>query len=303
MFDKKRLDSDTGMSFSEYRQLPLRRDFPTWHFAMVNDQARNAAIETAIAALDLTGKTVFEIGAGTGLIALLFAKYGARHVHTCESNRTLAAVAQSIVETSPHGNRITVLAGTSSEVIDWKQVPSQPDVIFTETVDCGIVGEGFFEIRRDIQRLAGPQTLVLPDEINQFACLIASPQIRGLNYADTVCGFDLSALNMFSTRNYFPVRSALYDFAILTRPQIIRTYSYVGDCSPPSRTLTVEHDGIADGLLTWFNLEFAHISVSNSLDVASHWHQAFHPLPQPVPIKAGGSLDVSLSDAGIVRID
>ncbi len=303
MFDKERLESDTSMSFAEYRQPPLRRDFPTWHFAMVNDQARNAAIETAIAALDLTGKTVFEIGAGSGLVALLFAKYGARHVYTCESNLNLAAVARTIVETSPFVDRITILPGSSSEVIDRKQVPSQPDVIFTETVDCGIVGEGFFEIRRDIQRLAGPRTLVLPDEIIQFACLIASPQIRGLNHADTVCGFDLSALNIFSTRNYFPVRSALYDFTILTRPQIIRTYSYVGDSSQPSRTLTVEHDGIADGLLSWFKLDFAHISVSNSLEVASHWHQAFHPLPQAAALKAGDSLDVSLSDAGIVRID
>ena len=48
------------------------RQFPTWHFSMLNDTTRNAIIENAIRELDLEGKIVFEIGAGTGLVAILF---------------------------------------------------------------------------------------------------------------------------------------------------------------------------------------------------------------------------------------
>ena len=64
---------------------------------MVNDHARNRAIERSIAALGVRGKTVVEIGSGTGLIALLFAKHGAARVVGCEMNATLAAAAQKIV--------------------------------------------------------------------------------------------------------------------------------------------------------------------------------------------------------------
>ncbi len=302
LFDMKRMESDTGGGIVEYRQPSTKRDFPTWHFAMINDTARNAAIEATIASLDLAGKTVFEIGAGTGLVALLFAKYGAAKIYTCEGNHNLAAVAQSVIESSPYAEKITILPGLSHEVIDKRQLPSQIDVIFTETVDCGVVGEGFFEIRHDIQRIAGQDTLILPDSINQVGCLIASPQIRGLNHVETVCGFDLSALNVFSTRSYFPVRSALYDFDILTRPQTVRSYSYHRDCSPPTRSLPVWQDGVADGLLTWFNLEFSDHSVSNSLEVASHWHQAYHPLAEPVALTAGTTIEIYLSDAGIARL-
>ncbi len=303
MLDRKRLDGDFGMFFAEQNQALLRRDFPTWHFAMLNDKARNAAIEDAIASLDLAGKTVFEIGSGTGLVALLFAKYGAAHVYSCESNTSLAAIAQSIVAASPHGDRVTILPTRSSEVIDSGILPQNLDIIFTETVDCGVVGEGFFEVRRDIQRLAGPETLVLPATIEQFGCLIASPQIAGLNSVGTVCGFDLSALNMFSTRNYFPVRSALYSFDILTRPQQIRTYAYIEACSPPECRLPVERDGVAHGVLTWFKLGFADYSVSNSLELASHWHQAFHPFAMPADLKAGDTAELYLGDSGIARLN
>ena len=82
-----------------------RRDFPVWHFAMVNDLPRNEAIERAVASLDLAGRTVVEIGTGTGLIALLFAKYGAARVVTCEMNANLAGVAQRIIAGTPYAAR------------------------------------------------------------------------------------------------------------------------------------------------------------------------------------------------------
>lgn len=302
VLDERRIEGSTGTRPAGHRGVSLVRDFPAWHFAMLNDHARNAAIERAIAGLDVKGRTVFEIGTGSGLVALLFAKYGARHVYTCEMNHNLLAVAQRIVSASPWRDRITLIAGPSSEVIDSGALPEVPDIVFTETVDCGVVGEGFFDIRRDIQRLAGPHTLVLPDAIHQIGCLIASEQIDGLNRVGTVCGFDLSAFNAFSTRTYFPVRSALYDFTILSRPQVLRTYSYTGDCSGQVSTVDVVADGAADGVLTWFDLRFAAISVSNSLDVASHWHQAYHPLPRPAPIAAGDRVRVRIDDTGLASL-
>jgi len=303
MLDRKRLQSDFNVFVAERGHTPHIRDFPSWHFGMLNDKTRNAAIEQAIASLDLAGKTVFEIGSGAGLVALLFAKYGAQRVFSCESNTNLAEVARSAVVSSPFADRISIIPAPSSEVIDSGILPQSIDVIFTETVDCGVVGEGFFDIRRDIQRVAGAQTLVLPATIEQDGCLIASPQITGLNRVETVCGFDLSALNRFSTSSYFPVRSALYAFDLLTRPQTVRSYSYVHACSPRECDLTVEREGMADGLLTWLKLDFAGHAVSNSLDLASHWHQAYHPLERPVALKPGDRPRLHLGDDGQAKVE
>ena len=85
---------------------------------MVNDRRRSRAIEQSIAALDLHGKTVFEIGSGTGLVALLFAKHGAARVISCETDPTSPGVAQQITAETPYADCVTIIEGSSTEVID-----------------------------------------------------------------------------------------------------------------------------------------------------------------------------------------
>ena len=105
---------------------PVGVGFPAWHFAMVNDGARNAAIERAIRALDLAGRTVVEVGTGTGVVALLFAEHGASQVVSCESHPVLARVARRTIDATPYGDRITIVQGSASEAIDQGLLPSRP---------------------------------------------------------------------------------------------------------------------------------------------------------------------------------
>ena len=105
-----------------------RRDFPVWHFAMVNDASRNEIIERSIASLDLKGKTVVEIGSGTGLIALLFAKYGADRVITCEMNANLVDVARRVIASTEYADRIHIINESSTVAIERGLLPLLPDV-------------------------------------------------------------------------------------------------------------------------------------------------------------------------------
>jgi type II protein arginine methyltransferase len=98
---------------------PIRqtRGFPTWHFSMMNDHARNRAILEAISAIDLKGKAVFEIGTGAGLVAMHFARNGARHVYTCEMDKQLYKLAVQIIALNGLSDRITVIHASSTEFI------------------------------------------------------------------------------------------------------------------------------------------------------------------------------------------
>lgn len=275
-----------------------RRDFPVWHFAMVNDQPRNEAIERAIAALDLAGKTVVEIGTGTGLVALLFAKHGARHVVTCEMNGNLAGVAQRIIAGTPHAARITVINESSTVAIGRGLLPRQPDVIFTETLDCGVVGEGFMPIAEDIKRLAGPKTFVMPRVVTQYVAIIDSDSLANLNRAGHACGFDLSLLNDYATGNYFPVHTELHAHRFLSDATKLRDYTYL-DCPEPQPVpVKAKTAGTAHGLLSWFSAEFGGATVHNEPFSGSHWHQAFHPLQREMPVREGEELSLSIDDGG-----
>ena len=95
--------------------------------------------------------------------------------------------------------------------------PRSPDIIFTETLDCGVVGEGFFAISRDICQVAGPQTQVLPSVVRQFGTLVEAASLRRLNQVETACGFDLSALNIIPRKTYFPIHEKLHSYTPLSQ--------------------------------------------------------------------------------------
>ena len=265
---------------------------------MVNDDARNRAIEQSIAALGVEGKTVVEIGSGTGLIALLFAKHGAARVVGCEMNTTLARAAQAIVGDTAYADRVTIIDGSSTAAIERGLLPDAPDVIFSETLDCGVVGEGFLPIADDIERLAGPHTVIMPSAVRQFAALIDSVSLVNLNRAGHTCGFDLGRLNTYATGNYYPVHTELHRHRFLSASQQVRTYTYVECPEPAPVTLRVTGTGTVHGLLSWFAADFGAGTVSNEPLSGSHWHQAFHPLSEDIAVEAGDSISILIDDGG-----
>lgn len=279
------------------------RGFPAWHYRMLNDRARNRAIEAAIAAADVGGRTVFEIGAGAGLIALLFAKHGAAKVTSCEINPSLAAIARRVVERAGYANRIEIIEGAAADVVRRNLLPAPPDIIFTETVDSGVIGEGLFAIAADIKALAGPATRVMPQRIDQFGVLVEAQAFHDLNFVDEVCGFDLSHLNTYSTPGYLPVAAALHPHRVLSKPVLLRSYDYRAANRAEPRRIEVIRPGTAHGLLTWFALHFGTETVTSAPEADSHWRQAFHPLKGTPAVEAGQGVWAALDDAGVAELE
>lgn len=283
-------------------QAGATRPFQSWHYAMLNDHQRNQAIRDAIEELDLDGRTVVEIGAGTGIISILFARAGARRVIACEMNQAMAKVAMETIRRAGLGERITILPLSSTMALDQGILPNEPDVIFTETVDCGVIGEGYHAIARDIRRMAGENTIVLPNEIRQYGVIISSAAIHGLNHVEDVFGIDMAPLNAWSTRTYFPVRAEYHGFEMLSRPRLVRTYDYLEDIPAAPVSMQITNPGTAHGLLTWFELRMGNHATTNAPGTNSHWHQAFHPLPRPLELKKGEVISLHLDDQGMVNL-
>jgi type I protein arginine methyltransferase len=280
------------------------RDFPAWHFAMLNDGDRNQAIEHTISRLELQGKTVFEVGTGCGLVALLFAKYGANHVYTCETNARMAEIASAVIGGTSLRDKITLFRTSSSVVVQQGMLPVRPDIIFTETLDCGVVGEGFDSVANDIRMISGSGTIVIPATIQQFGMLVEAPALAKLNCVDEACGFDISALNTYSTRTYFPVRERLYDYTPLSEAFLMHEYSYQEE-RPIAPSIAIAYrSGAADGVLSWFEAQFGNETITNSPGTHGHWHQAFHPFDERVEVQAKQEVSLSMDAHGhlVVRI-
>ena len=71
---------------------------PRWHFPMLNDVDRNRSYEAGIEAAirEGGGKTVLDLGAGTGLLSLMAARAGAERVYACEASEVKPADIEDI---------------------------------------------------------------------------------------------------------------------------------------------------------------------------------------------------------------
>lgn len=69
-----------------------------FHFAMINDHARNCFYRSALQKAITPGDLVLEIGTGSGLLAMLAARAGAGHVYAIEANRNMADLAVQLIK-------------------------------------------------------------------------------------------------------------------------------------------------------------------------------------------------------------
>ncbi len=281
-------------------QFCLPSNFPKWHFGMLNDVVRNNAMERSIKKCKPQGKVVFEIGSGTGIVAMLFAKYGATHVYTCETDENMFQIARALINESEYSERITVLFGHSSKTLSKIRKAIEPDIIFTETLDCGVVGEGFYEIKQNILNYATKSTKILPVEVLQNCVLLESDMLDQLNRVDSAVGFDVSLLNKYRTRTYFPVHSELYECKYLSVPKLMKKYRLDAGQEFSHFSITASKSGICHGILSWFEVDFGGHSVSTHPHSGSHWHQAFHPFDIPEHVSRGKQYDFSIGKDGCV---
>ncbi|CAJ0928522.1 unnamed protein product, partial [Mesorhabditis belari] len=161
--------------------------FDAWHFPMINDVKRNRkfaeALVTAVTPMD----SVFEIGAGTGLLSLVAGKI-TNKVTSCEYNPIMARVAKQVVEKNHLMDRVEIVQESSFEI----EMPIKANVIVSETMDCCVFGEGTVGAILDAhQRVAAAGALFIPQQTSVYIALLSSASIHSNHVGqvgeNTVC--------------------------------------------------------------------------------------------------------------------
>ena len=167
------------------------------HETMLRDTVRTSAYESAIltnADSLFRGKTVLDIGCGTGVLSLFCAKAGAKKVIAVDATDVIKQ-AQEIIELNGYTNVITCVRGKIESLIEDKALP----LVEGETVDV-IVSEWmgyalFFEtmlpsvmVARDA--LMTPGTGTMYPNVAKIYIEAANDQER-LIYWDSVHGIDM----------------------------------------------------------------------------------------------------------------
>ncbi len=183
---------DSAAALVEAKGL-LSQSIHTWHLPMLGDTVRNEAFQAAITAATRADDVVLDIGTGTGLLAMMAARAGARHVYACEMEPNLADLARLVIEANGFASRITVIPRKSTDIVLGQDMPEPATLLVTETFDSLLIGEGaVVSINRARKHLLTQDARVIPGGGTVWGQIISAPRLKALHPLTALCGFDLT---------------------------------------------------------------------------------------------------------------
>ena len=175
---------------------------PDWHFNLVRDDRRNGAYEAALRHHVRPESRVLEIGAGSGLLAMMAARVGAAQVVTCEQNPAVAEVASEIVARNGLTERVRVVAKHSADLDVAADLGGRADVLVCEIFSNDLVGEGGLPaIEQAARHFLRRGARIIP-EGGTIRVALAEDLEFDRHQMVTVDGFDLSPFNRLRPPRY-----------------------------------------------------------------------------------------------------
>ena len=179
-----------------------------WHFRMLNDKKRNLAYKQAIAkAISHGHDVVLDIGSGTGILSMFAVQSGAKEVYACEMSKTMYEMGLDVLKANKMEKLVHTIHKKSTEMKVGDDIPERVSLVVTETLDCGLLGEGILAtvehtwdnllkpFTDDLhQSNAKPVSKIIPAGAVVYAMAIMCNNIRHQTRSKPV----ISGVNMFS---------------------------------------------------------------------------------------------------------
>jgi len=286
-------------------QLLKSRQVDRWHFAMINDVARNEQFERALQGAVSADSVVLDIGAGTGLLSMLAARAGARQVIACEANPKLAARAREIIKINGYSDRIRVINKPSQQLDPRHDFPKnvRPDVLVAEVFDTLVIGEGALNTFEHARRqLLAPGATIIPRQAVLYGGLVESERLWREGGAGQALGFDVTPLNDFRPHT-LALEAASFGGRLLTDGFPIFTFDLTDTGATATRVrldVAARYAGVCHALVYWIHLQLDDAAAVDNRPVfdgetldsqyCAHWYQVAQPLVPPIVVEPGMTL-------------
>ncbi len=289
--------SPNNIAAQQAAYLALSRTVPEWHVPMMNEQYRNQAYFDALKTVVKPESTVFEIGTGSGLLAMMAAKLGAKQVVTCESVPLIAATASQIIADNGFEKIINVIAKKSTDIIIGVELEAKADILVSEIFSSELLGEHVLPSLEDAKRrLLKPNGKVIPAAGSIMIGLFTGDDIRRNLLVDDAFGFNLQRFNTVVSKKRMIARNDL-DIRLLSDGVAAFSFDFEGDAEFPAQTKTLEIKvkaaGTCYGLVQWMQLDMngdQKVMFENhpaQTSKVSNWQQCAYLFDAPIEVKAG----------------
>ena len=154
-----------GSSDDQIVRKALSAVTPAYHIQISTDATRIAAWEAALAAVVRPGMLALEIGAGSGILAMLAARAGA-DVVSCEDDPVLAAIAEETVRQNGLAGRVRVVNKSSGDLRMPMDLPKPADLLLLDVFADRLFDFRPFDIIRTARHLLQPGAAVMPRQVS-----------------------------------------------------------------------------------------------------------------------------------------
>ncbi len=273
------------------------------HIRMLKDQQRTNSYQAALDVLVKPEHVVVDVGTGTGIMAALAAKAGAKQVYAVERSSNMAKFAREFFQTNKLAERIAVIEGQASQI----NLPEKADILVTETIGNDPLAEGIVEICHDAKkRILRPGAALVPSHLKVMGLPTEIPfeAFRHFRFTAEDCeswsklyGLDFSVYQDASAAA--PGHARVNSHSTKTWPRltdpIVLAEIELGKTQPKDLSnehlLTCISTGTLNGILMYFEATLApNIILSTHPDCAkttNSWANLLWMPAAPVPVHKG----------------
>jgi type III protein arginine methyltransferase len=269
---------------------------PGWYFYMVRDSNRHLAYEKAFRRAIQPGSHVLEIGAGTGLFAMMAARAGAAEVVTCEANPTVAAVVSKIIARNEFADRVRVVAKHSADLEIGVDLARPADVLIWDNLSNNMIGAGALPTTEQaVRRLMRPGAPAIP--ARGVVRVALAEDLTHRRQMHIVEGFDLSEFNRLAPPSY-EVHVGNERLALRSQPGDLFRFDFQSGGPFPEDRAAISLSstgGSVNGIAQWVRFELDEEGWYENMPCVgamSCFAVMFYPLQRPVEMAPGDTSKV-----------
>ncbi|MCO5590054.1 hypothetical protein L7F22_044023 [Adiantum nelumboides] len=279
------------------------------HEEMLKDEVRTLSYRNAICNNPhlFKGKTVLDVGCGTGILCMFAAKAGAKKVIGVDMSNIIIQ-ARQIVEANGFKDTIHLVKGKLEEV----ELPLAPgekvDVIISEWMGYFLLYESMLDtVLAARDKYLAPGGVMMPDTASLYLSAIEDQEYREekIGFWDDVYGFDYSCIKEIALRE--PLVDTVELKSVVCDPCLVKHINLLTVTKEEltfkdSFKLNVTRNDYIHAFLGWFDVSFdaCHKPVKFSTGPHSrytHWKQTVFYVPEMMTVSTGESISGTLSCA------